>query len=72
MSSLHEKCVFAGCTTKAGNMSDYCAGHYAVAYSCVIDGCDNRVAAHSKSRCCRDHRREGDMRLRKKLKPWQR
>ena len=65
-----EPCKHPGCAAYGGPISGYCKDHIHGALKCMVDGCENRVAAHSRSRCCKDHRREGVRLLRKAFKPW--
>jgi len=64
-------CAFEGCDATVRSDSGFCAVHVHVAYPCAIRECPNRVAAHSRSRCCSEHRIEGVRRLRKGVKPWE-
>lgn len=66
-------CLFHGCNNPAGQngmrstsaSSGYCALHANAARKCVIDGCENTVAAHNRSGCCsKEHRLVG-----RKLRP---
>lgn len=69
--STSEPCKFEGCRISAKGLTGFCFEHVLVAYPCVVEECKNRVAAHSRSRCCADHRREGVRRLRKRVLPWE-
>lgn len=63
-------CLFAGCGVPTRGSRGFCLDHHQIAYPCSIDGCANRVAAHSKSRCCKAHRNEAVMMMRKGVRPW--
>lgn len=67
---LREECRFEGCKEPGGYISGYCKAHVNTAHPCMIGGCGNRVAAHSRSRCCKAHRREAVTMKRKGLKSW--
>jgi len=65
-----DACQYEGCTNHGGYLSGYCNDHVNIAYKCVADDCTARVAAYSRSRCCRKHRSLGVRLLRKAFKPW--
>jgi hypothetical protein len=69
--SRGQPCKWGECSNTAKGETGFCFLHVATAHPCVIDGCPNRVAAHSRSRCCPDHRPEGIRRLRKGVLPWE-
>lgn len=64
-------CKYAGCTKPGGLHSGYCNDHVNIAHKCVGEGCEARVAAYSRSRCCRKHKSLGVRLLRKAFKPWE-
>lgn len=64
-------CRFPGCPELGGYITEYCAKHTHIAHRCMIDDCQNRVAAKSRSKCCRVHRNEGARLLRKAFRPWE-
>lgn len=52
-------CKQPGCANTVqiyDNFSGYCDQHHQRARKCLVDDCDNRVAAWSKSGCCSEHR----------------
>lgn len=65
-----DPCRYEGCAVPGGATSGYCRDHVNKAYKCMIDGCENRVAAYSRSRCCKDHKKEAIHLLKGAFKPW--
>ena len=65
-----DPCRFEGCTEYGGYISGYCRNHVNKAHKCMIDDCKNRVAAYSRSRCCREHKKQAIHLLKGAFKPW--
>lgn len=69
--STNEPCKTPGCLNRAKGQTGFCFACVNAAYPCAIKDCKNKVAGHSRSRCCHEHRREGRRRLRKGVRPWE-
>ena len=48
-------CSFPGCAATTKGIKGVCAEHCAVAFACVIDGCEARVGIASRTRLCGTH-----------------
>lgn len=61
-------CFVCGRSLGELNSTGACSEHAPVAFECVVPGCTARVAAYSRSKLCRVHRKDcGLRRVRKVL-----
>lgn len=71
MAKSSRPCGYAGCSIIVRGVTGFCMPHMRIAFKCAMGGCENRVAAFSRSRCCEEHRVEGAAWRKKGLKTWE-